>query len=67
MEEDVDNVPMKAKDAGTMMDKDDKVVVAPITGFYPKLKSFWSCSHMNCLSTLHVTHQSIYFLYIHFI
>ena len=22
--------------------------IVELTGFYPKLKSFWSCSHMNC-------------------
>ena len=36
-----------------------------LTGFYLKLNSFWSCSHMNeLLSTLHVTHQSTYFIYL---
>ena len=36
-----------------------------VTGFYPKLKYFGPCSHMNCCQhlTLHVTHQSTYFIY----
>ena len=37
-----------------------------VTGFYPKLKSFWSCSHMNCC--LHyMLHINLHILYIDFI
>ena len=35
-----------------------------LTGFYPKLKSFWSCSHMNCC--LHyMLHINLHILYIY--
>ena len=37
-----------------------------LTGFYPYLKSFWSCSHMNCC--LHyMLHINLHILYINFI
>ena len=37
-----------------------------VTGFYPKLKSFWSCSHMNCCQQ-HMLHINLHILYILFI
>ena len=37
-----------------------------VTGFYPKLKSFWSCSHMNCCQH-YMLHINLHILYIHFI
>ena len=37
-----------------------------VTGFYPKLKSFWSCSHMNCCQHC-ILHINLLMLYIHFI
>ena len=37
-----------------------------LTGLYPKLKSFWSCSHMNrCLHS--ILHINLHILYIDFI
>ena len=40
--------------------------VSFLTGFYPKLKSVWSCSHMNCC--LHyMLHINLYILNIHFV
>ena len=33
-----------------------------VTGFYPKLKSFWSCSHMNCCQH-YMLHINLYFIY----
>ena len=38
----------------------------PLTGFYPKLKSFWSCSHMNCCQH-YMLHINLDILDIHFI
>ena len=34
-----------------------------ITGFYPKLKSFWFCSHMNCCLQ-NVVYINLHILYI---
>ena len=34
-----------------------------VTGFYPKLKSFWSCSHMNC-SLKNILYINSHILYI---
>ena len=37
-----------------------------VTGFHPKLKSFVSCSHMNCC--LHyILHINLHILYIYFV
>ena len=39
--------------------------LSSLMGFYPKLKSFWSCSHMNCC--LHyMLHINLHILYIYF-
>ena len=35
-------------------------------GFYPKLKSFFSCSHMNCCQS-YILHINLHLLYIYFI
>ena len=37
-----------------------------LTGFYPKLKSFLSCSHMNCCQHYKL-HINLHIIYIHFI
>ena len=37
-----------------------------LTGFYPKLKSFWSCSYMNCCQQ-YMLHINLHILYIYFI
>ena len=37
-----------------------------VTGFYPKLKSFWSCSHMNCCQC-YMLHINLHVLFIYFI
>ena len=37
-----------------------------VTGFYTKLKSFWSCSHMNCCRH-YMVHINLHILYIYFI
>ena len=37
-----------------------------LTGFYPKLKSFWSSSHMNCCQH-YMLHINLHILYTHFI
>ena len=37
-----------------------------LTGFYPKLKSFWSCSHMKC-SKHYMLHINLHILYIYYI
>ena len=42
------------------------------TGFYPKLKSFGSCSHMNCCVhymlhiNLHILYVGVYFIKFNF-
>ena len=47
-------------------DQQFKFLQEGVTGFYPKLKSFWSCSHMNCC--LHsMLHINLHILYIYFI
>ena len=47
-------------------DKQFKFLQEGVTGVYPKLKSFWFCSHMNCC--LHyMLHISLHILYIYFI
>ena len=35
------------------------------TGFYPSLKSFWSCFHMNCCQH-YMLHINLHILYIYF-
>ena len=35
-----------------------------VTGFYTKLKSFWSCSHMNCCRHYMVHINFTYFIYL---
>ena len=47
-------------------DKQFKFLQEGVTGFYPRLKSFWSCSHMNCCQH-YMLHISLHILYIHFI
>ena len=42
------------------------VALVILTGFYPKLKSFRSCSHMNCCQH-YMLHINLHILYIHFI
>ena len=37
-----------------------------VTGFYPNLKSFQSCSHMNCCQH-YMQHINLHILYIYFI
>ena len=37
-----------------------------VTGCYPKLKSFWSCSHMKCCQH-YMLYINLHILYIHFI
>ena len=37
-----------------------------ITGFCPRLKSLWSCSHMNCCQH-YMLHINLHILNIHFI
>ena len=37
-----------------------------VTGFYPKLKSFWSCSHMKCCQH-YMLYINLHILYILFI
>ena len=37
-----------------------------VTGFYPKLKSFWSCSHMSCCQ-YYMLHINLHTIYIYFI
>ena len=34
-----------------------------LTGFYPKLKSFWSCSHMSCCRQ-NISRINLHILYI---
>ena len=34
-----------------------------VTAFYPKLKSIWSCSHMNCCQH-YMLHINVHILYI---
>ena len=34
-----------------------------LTGFYQQLKSFWSCSHMNCCLQ-NILHINLHILYI---
>ena len=36
-----------------------------VTGFYPKLKSFWSCSHMNCCQH-YMLNINLHIIYIFF-
>ena len=36
-----------------------------VTGFYPKLKLFWSCSHMNCCLQ-YILHINLHILYFYF-
>ena len=33
-----------------------------VTGFYPSLKSFWSCTHVNSCQKLYIIYQSTYFI-----
>ena len=37
-----------------------------LTGFYPKLKSYWPCSHMNCCQH-NMLHINLHIVYIQFI
>ena len=41
-------------------------LIGELTGLYPKLKSFWSCSQMNCCLhyMLHINLNIIYIYYI---
>ena len=39
------------------------VLQACVTGFCPKLKSFWSCSHMNCCLQ-NILYINLHILYI---
>ena len=60
-------VSVRWSEYGTKLSKRHSVFLKlAITGFYPKLKSFWSCSHMNC--SQHYTLQiNLHILYIYFI
>ena len=47
-------------------DKQFKFLQEGVTGFYPKLKSLWSCSRKNC-SQHYMLHINLHILYIYFI
>ena len=47
-------------------DKQFKFLREGVKGFYPKLKSFWSCCHMNCCQH-YMLHIDLHILYIYFI
>ena len=48
---------------GTMVSQSNQYLV---TGFSPKLKSSWSCSHMNCCQH-YMLHINLNIIYIHLI
>ena len=58
-----DVVPISDGDVGTIV---VLLISLVITGFYPKLKSFWSCSHMNC-GQQNILHINFHILYIYFV
>ena len=49
-------------------EKQFKFLQEGVTGFYPKLKSFRSCSHMNCCqqNILYINHRTLYNYFIKF-